>query len=70
MGLEFFYFDSSGTSLVSIINNNITPHNVLKSDSTVDRSKVQKKQNRSLAITFNGTDAARLAITFNGTAAC
>ena len=34
---------------------------MLKSDSTVDGSKVQKK-NRLLAITFNGTDAVRLAI--------
>ena len=39
---------------------------MLKSDSTVDGSKVQKK-NRLLAITFNGTDAVRLAITFKGT---
>ena len=42
---------------------------MLKSDSTVDGSKVQKK-NRLLAITFNGTDAVRLAITFKGTDAC
>ena len=42
---------------------------MLKSDSTVDGSKVQKKD-RLLAITFNGTDAVRLAITFNGTDAC
>ena len=42
---------------------------MLKSDSTVDGLKVQKKD-RLLAITFNGTDAVRLAITFNGTNAC
>ena len=54
---------------------------MLKSDSTVDGSKVQNKD-RLLAITFNGTDAVRLAITFirtdsvrlainfNGTDAC
>ena len=42
---------------------------MLKSDSTVDGSKVQKKD-RLLAITFNGTDAVRLRITFNGTDAC
>ena len=42
---------------------------MLKSDSTVDGSKVQKKD-RLLAITFNGTDAVRLAITFKETNAC
>ena len=42
---------------------------MLKSDSTVDGSKVQKTD-RLLAITFNGTDAVRLAITFNRTDAC
>ena len=42
---------------------------MLKSDSTVDGSKVQKKD-RLLAITFNGTDAVILAITFSGTDAC
>ena len=42
---------------------------MLKSDSTVDGSKLQKKD-RLLAITFNGTNAVRLAITFNGTDAC
>ena len=42
---------------------------MLKSDSTVDGSKVQKKD-RLLAINFNGTDAIRLAITFNGMDAC
>ena len=50
---------------------------MLKSDSRVHRSKVQKKERFSnitfngmdaarWAITFNGSDAARLAITFNG----
>ena len=42
---------------------------MLKSISTVDESKVQKKD-RLLVITSNGTDAVRLAITFNGTDAC
>ena len=42
---------------------------MLKSDSTLDGSKAQKKD-RLLAITFNGTDAVRLAITCNGTNAC
>ena len=42
---------------------------MLKSNSTVNGSKVQKK-NRLLAITFNGTDAVRLAITLNRTDAC
>ena len=42
---------------------------MLKSNLTVDRSKVQEKD-RLLAITFNGTDAASLAINFNGTDAC
>ena len=55
--------------ILSILNNNITQYNVLKSDSTVDRSKVQKKDTL-LAITFNGTNASRLAITSNGTDAC
>ena len=53
----------------SIINNNITQYNVVKCDSTVDESKVQKKD-RFLAITLNGTHAVRLAITFKGTDAC
>ena len=44
---------------LSIINNNITQYNVVKSDSTVDESKVQKKD-RLLAITFNGTDACKV----------
>ena len=42
---------------------------MLKSDSTVDESKVQKKD-RLLAITLNGTYAVRLALTFKGTDAC
>ena len=42
---------------------------MLKSEPTVDGSKVQKKD-RLLAITFTGTDAISLAITFNGTDAC
>ena len=40
-------------------------YNVLKSDSSVDGSKVRKKD-RLLGITFYGTDVVRLAITFNG----
>ena len=51
-----------------MIYNNITQKNELKSDSTVDVSKVQK--DRLLAITFNRMDAVRLATTFNGTDAC
>ena len=42
---------------------------MVNNDSTVDESKVQKK-NRLLAITLNGTHAVRLAITFKGMDAC
>ena len=41
---------------------------MLKSDSTVDESKVQKQ--RTDWIILNGTHAVRLAITFKGTDAC
>ena len=43
---------------------------MLKSDSTVDGSKVQNYKVQLLAITFTGTNAIRLAITFNGTDSC
>ena len=46
---------------LSITNNYITQYDVFKSDSRVDGWKIQKND-KLLAITFSGTDAARIRL--------